>query len=241
MAKLCVNVDHVATVRQARMIDYPDPLEAALIAEAAGSVGITVHLREDRRHIQDRDVTRIRKAIATKLNLEMATAGEIVEIALKVRPFQVSFVPERRREITTEGGLDVTVRQKRLKAIIDRFRAKGIVVSLFVDPVADQVRAARDVGADAVELNTGAYSEATTKRRIAAELRKIDRAAALSERLSLVTHAGHGLNLSNVGPVAAIRVVDELNIGHSIVARSIMVGFFEAVREMIRAIEGAPG
>lgn len=239
MAKLCVNVDHVATVRQARMIDAPDPLEAAMIAEAAGAVGITVHLREDRRHIQDNDVARLRKAVKTKLNLEMATAPEIVEFALKTRPDQVTFVPERRREVTTEGGLDVTVRQRRLKKIIDRFRDKKIVVSLFIDPDADQIDAALALGAGAVELNTGQYSEARTKRAARSEMAKIKRAAARCAGHGLVTHAGHGLNLANVGPVAAIETVDELNIGHSIVGRAVMVGFAEAVKEMARAMKGA--
>lgn len=239
MAKLCVNVDHVATIRQARMIDYPDPLEAALIAERAGCVGITIHLREDRRHIQDHDVRRIRKAISTKLNLEMATSPEIVTFALKTKPDQVSFVPERRQEITTEGGLDVTVRQRKLRNSIASFQAKKIIVSLFIDPNLEQVRAAAGLGADAIELNTGQYSEAKTKRALASELRTIEKAAALAEKLAIVTHAGHGLNVANVGPVAAIGIIDELNIGHSIVARAIMIGFRAAVTEMIAAIRTA--
>ncbi len=236
MAQLCVNVDHVATVRQARMISSPDPLEAALIAETAGCAGITVHLREDRRHIQDHDVKRIRKSIKTKLNLEMATAKDIVEFAIKTRPDQVSFVPERRMEVTTEGGLDVTIRQKRLRGIIERFARKGIIVSLFIDPDPDQVRAAVDVGADAVEFNTGQYSLARTRRKLASELHKIDKAASLSATLDLATHAGHGLNVENVRPVASIEVIDELNIGHSIVGRALIVGFHAAVTEMIMAI-----
>jgi pyridoxine 5-phosphate synthase len=239
MARLCVNVDHVATVREARKIDMPDPLEAALIAEKAGCAGITVHLREDRRHIQDRDVRAIRGSIKTKLNLEMATAPEIVEFALRTRPDQVTFVPERRQEVTTEGGLDVTARQKRMRGIIDSFRAKGITVSLFIDPEPDQVRAAVDVGADAVELNTGQYSEAGAPRKLGSELKKIRKAARLSDDLSLVTHAGHGLNLANVEPIASIPVIEELNIGHSIVGRAIMVGFYAAVTEMRKAIRSA--
>lgn len=236
MADLCVNVDHVATVRQARGTVMPDPLEAALLAEKAGAVGITIHLREDRRHIQDADVHRIKRGISTKLNLEMAVSEEIIGIALAVKPYQVSLVPERRRELTTEGGLDVTRGQARLKKAIERFHAKKIVVSLFIDPEEAQALAALDLGADAVEFNTGAYSEAKTKRDASAEIKRIVKACALTEKIGLVTHAGHGLNTSNVGPVAAIPNVAELNIGHSIVARSIMVGFVPAVKEMIEAI-----
>jgi len=236
MAKLCVNVDHVATVRQARRIDYPDPLEAAIEAETAGACGITIHLREDRRHIQDRDVSRIKKAISTKLNLEMATADEIIDIALKTRPWQVTFVPERRQEITTEGGLDVTRRQKRMRSVIERFRKRRILVSLFIDPAPEQIRAAVSLGADAVEINTGQYSEAKTKKSLASELKKIKKAAALAEKLDITTHAGHGLNLKNVGPIAAIPNIEELNIGHSIVARALVVGMRGAVAEMMKAM-----
>lgn len=239
LAKLCVNVDHVATVRQARMIDMPDPLEAALLAEKARACGITIHLREDRRHIQDKDVYRIRKSISTKLNLEMAAAEEIIRIAHKVRPFQVTFVPERRKEITTEGGLDVTVRQRKLGKVIEGFKQKGVVVSLFIDPSPAQIRAAVDLGADAVELNTGQYSEVRTKRKQVSALQRIINAAELCESFSMTTHAGHGLNLSNVGPIAAIEYIEELNIGHSIVARAIMVGMRQAVLEMVKAIKKA--
>ncbi|VAX17561.1 Pyridoxine 5'-phosphate synthase [hydrothermal vent metagenome] len=236
MAKLCVNVDHVATVRQARRIDMPDPLEAALIAEKAGSAGITVHLREDRRHIQDRDVRAIKKAIKTKLNLEMAIVPEIVDFALKIRPDQVTFVPERRQEITTEGGLDVTVRQRKMRKIIESFRKKGITVSLFIDPDPRQIHASADLGADAIELNTGQYSQIKTGGKLKTELKKIEKAAMLSDSLSLVTHAGHGLNLNNIRPIASISVIEELNIGHSIIARAIMVGLAAAVTEMRKAI-----
>ncbi len=236
MAKLCVNVDHVATVRQARMITNPDPLEAALLAESAGAVGITIHLREDRRHIQDKDVPRIKKGINTKLNLEMALANEIVEIAHKVKPHQVTFVPEKRREITTEGGLDITKGRRKTKKIIDGFKDRKIVVSLFIDPDEDQIRVAHDLSADAIEINTGAYSEAGTKREIKSRLRKIEKGAILANNLGLATHAGHGLNVNNVGAIAAISTVEELNIGHSIVSRAIMIGFSSAVKEMIGAI-----
>ncbi|MDH5477830.1 MAG: pyridoxine 5'-phosphate synthase [Nitrospinota bacterium] len=237
MARLCVNVDHVATLRQARGVDYPDPLEAALLAEAAGCVGITVHLREDRRHIQDHDVARIKKRISTKLNLEMAAAPEIVEIAMKTRPWQVTFVPEKRKELTTEGGLNLTRNQKKLGLIIEGFKRKKIVVSLFIDPEEDATRRALELGADAVEFNTGRYCEAPNKKEQAHELAKVRSASALAARLGLTPHAGHGLNLDNVGPIASIAEIEELNIGHSIVTRAVMVGFAAAVEEMIEAME----
>lgn len=241
MADLCVNVDHVATVRQARKTVMPDPLEAATLAEKAGAVGITIHLREDRRHIQDADARRIKRGISTKLNLEMAASPEIIGIALAVKPFQVTLVPERRMELTTEGGLDVTRGKRRLKDVIEKFHAKKILVSLFIDPQEDQARSAVDAGADAVEFNTGAYSEAKTKRATGTEIKRLLRAAGLTEKIGLVTHAGHGLTVANVGPVAAIPNVEELNIGHSIVSRSIMVGMERATLEMIEAIRRAGG
>lgn len=241
MADLCVNVDHVATVRQARRTIMPDPFEAALLAEKAGAVGITIHLREDRRHIQDADVYRIKRGISTKLNLEMAASPEIIGVALAVKPFQVTLVPERRRELTTEGGLDVKRARAKLAGVIGKFHAKNILVSLFIDPEEDQSRASADVGADAVEFNTGAYSEAKTKRAVASEIKRLVKATCLTEKMGLVTHAGHGLTVANVGPVAAIPNVEELNIGHSIVSRSIMIGMERAVLEMIGAIRKAKG
>ncbi|MDH5638905.1 MAG: pyridoxine 5'-phosphate synthase, partial [Nitrospinota bacterium] len=215
--------------------------EAALLSEATGCVGITVHLREDRRHIQDGDVARIKKRISTKLNLEMAAAPEIVEIALKTRPWQVTFVPERRQEVTTEGGLNLARGRRKLGSIIERFKAKKILVSLFIDPDEDTTRTAADVGADAVEFNTGRYCEAKLRKERTAELKKIKAMSKLAGGLGLVPHAGHGLNLSNVAPIAAIAELDELNIGHAIVARAVMVGFSQAVVEMIEAIENAEG
>lgn len=241
MADLCVNVDHVATVRQARKSVMPDPFEAAVLSEKAGAVGITIHLREDRRHIQDADVYRIKSGISTKLNLEMAASPEIIGIAIAVKPFQVTLVPERRMELTTEGGLDVTRGKAKLAGVIEKFHAKKILVSLFIDPEEDQSRAAMDVGSDAVEFNTGAYSEAKTKRAVQSEIKRLAGACALTGKMGLVTHAGHGLTLANVAPVARIGNVVELNIGHSIVSRSIMVGMEQAVREMIEAIEKARG
>jgi pyridoxine 5-phosphate synthase len=239
MPTLGVNIDHVATLRQARMVDYPDPVEAALIAQTAGAQGITVHLREDRRHIQDHDLVRLKKAITAPMNLEMAPVDEMVAIALKIKPAQVTFVPEKRKEITTEGGLDVTRRQKNLSAIIDRFHAKKIVVSLFIDPDDRQIDAAKRLGADAIELNTAAYSEAKTISARNGELKKLTHAAAKAESLGMVCHAGHGLTIANVGPVAAIPNLGELNIGHSIVARAVIIGFAAAVSEMQDAINGA--
>lgn len=239
MADLCVNVDHVATVRQARKTIMPDPFEAALLAEKAGAVGVTIHLREDRRHIQDADVYRIKRGISTKLNLEMAASPEIIGIALAVKPFQVTLVPERRRELTTEGGLDVKRAKAKLAGVIEKFHSKKILVSLFIDPEEDQSRASADIGADAVEFNTGAYSEAKTKRAVQSEIKRLVKASALTGKMGLVTHAGHGLTVANVAPVAAIPNVEELNIGHSIVSRSIMVGMESAVKEMIEAIRKA--
>ncbi|GIW39713.1 MAG: pyridoxine 5'-phosphate synthase [Candidatus Binatia bacterium] len=238
MIRLGVNIDHVATVRQARRSTYPDILTAAALAERGGADGITVHLREDRRHIQDADVDALRRNVRTKLNLEMAPVPEMVEKACSVRPDDVCLVPERREELTTEGGLDVVGQRELLREVLRRLRATGIRVSLFVDPVPDQIRAARELEAEAVELHTGAYAEASGEQR-RHELERLRRAAAEARRLGLEVHAGHGLNLENVRPVAAIPEVVELNIGHSIVARALFVGLEEAVREMKVAIAAA--
>ena len=237
MPKLCVNVDHVATLRQARMIDRPDPVEAALIAEKAGAVGITVHLREDRRHIQDHDVKRLKKVISTRLNFEMAPVDQIIPIAHKIKPYQVMFVPERRQEITTEGGLDVTRGRKRLKRIIEDFQHRHIKVSLFIDPEPEQIKASADLGPDIIEFNTGAYSEAKTKRDFNARLKKIYAAVEYAETKSFLINAGHGLTTQNVGPIAAIPAIEELHIGHGIVCRAVIVGFHQAVKEILGAIK----
>ena len=237
MPKLCVNVDHVATIRQARMIDRPDPVEAALIAEKAGAVGITVHLREDRRHIQDHDLNRLKKAITTRLNFEMAPTPEIIKIAHKIKPYQVMFVPERRQEITTEGGLDVTRGGRRLKKVIADFKKRGIKVSLFIDPEQEQIDAASDLNADIIEFNTGAYSEAKTKRDLNARLKKIRNAVLHAGAKKFSINAGHGLNKENVGPIAAIPEISELHIGHGIVCRAVIVGFDKAVKEILIAIK----
>jgi len=237
MAKLGVNIDHVATLRQARFTTYPDVIEAAKICEKSGADGITVHLREDRRHIQERDVYLLRKIVRTKLNLEMALSDEIVEFALKVVPDEVCIVPERRRELTTEGGLDAWGEKGRLAGVVRRLKKKGILVSLFINAEPKQVRAAKEVGANCVELHTGAYAEAKSEKSRLRELKKLKQAGKLAVELGLRLNAGHGLNYDNVRPVARIPGVGDLNIGHSIISRSVFVGLAQAVREMKRLIE----
>ena len=237
MANLGVNIDHVATLRQARFTPYPDLIEAAKICEEVGADGITVHLREDRRHIQDRDVYTLRKIVKTKLNLEMAATRQMVEFASRVVPDEVCIVPEKRRELTTEGGLDVWGQRRRLVGVVKRLKKKGILVSLFVNPEPRQVRAAKEVGANCVELHTGAYAEAKVKRSRLKELRKLKQAGKLAVELGLRLNAGHGLNYENVRPVVEIPGVEDLNIGHSIICRSVFVGLAQAVREMKRLIK----
>lgn len=233
MLHLGVNVDHVATLRQARGTTYPDPLFAALIAEQAGADSITIHLREDRRHIQDRDVRMCKDALQTRLNLEMAATEEMVRIALEVRPPDVCLVPEKRTEVTTEGGLDVIGQQDSLKAICARLKEARIRVSLFIDPEPAQLEAAVRVGAPVVELHTGAYAE-TSGEQQARELKRIEVAARHAAKLGLTVHAGHGLHYHNVHPVAAIPEIVELNIGHAIVAHAVIHGLAPAVSEMKR-------
>jgi len=232
--RLFINIDHVATIRQARRADEPDPFEAALLCEDAGADGITAHLREDRRHIQDADIERIAAGVRTALNLEMALSEPILELALRLRPREVTIVPERREEVTTEGGLDVRHDPTRLARGVERLRTAGIRCSLFIDPDPDSVSRSYDAGADAIELHTGRYAhhpgDPTTVRAL------LD-AAAQGAKLGLAVHAGHGLTVRNVGPVAAIPEVEELNIGHSIVSRSVFVGIGEAVREMRNAMK----
>ena len=232
--RLGVNIDHVATLRQARGVDYPDPLEAARLALEGGADGITVHLREDRRHIQDADVERLRTALRTKLNLEMAVTEAMVAFALRVHPDDVCFVPERREELTTEGGLDVCGQLARVRDATARLADAGIRVSCFIDAVEAQVRASREAGAYAVELHTGDYANAGAAA--ARELDRIAGAARVVRALGLVLHAGHGLTLANVGAIAALPDMAELNIGHSIVARAVLVGMVAAVREMKAAL-----
>lgn len=232
MALLGVNIDHVATVRQARRTYEPDPVWAAALAELGGADGITVHVREDRRHIQDRDLRLLRETVTVKLNLEMACADEVVRIACDTRPPQATLVPESRQEITTEGGLDVVGQRAKVADAVRRLHDAGILVSLFLDADERQIEAGRDLGADAVELHTGQYALAAHGRPQDDELAKLVRGAAQIVACGMTLHAGHGLTYRNVRPVAAIAGMGELNIGHSIVARALMVGFQAAVREM---------
>jgi len=239
MLKLGVNIDHVATLRQARHTPYPDLLAAARAAERGGADGITVHLREDRRHIQDRDVEVLRAGIGTKLNLEMAATDEMVRIACAARPADVCLVPERREELTTEGGLDVAGQLTALASAVAHLRDAGIRVSLFVDPDALQVAAAVRLHADAIELHTGTYAEAHAPAVREAELARVRLAADRAHAAGLIVNAGHGLTLDNVGPIAAVPELHELNIGHAIVADALFVGLEEAVRRMQARLRAA--
>lgn len=236
MARLGVNVDHVATVRQARGTNEPDPVTAAALAELAGAEGITVHLREDRRHIQDRDVEILRQTVQSRLNLEMAATDEMVAIALHLRPDCVTLVPEKRQELTTEGGLDVLGQSEHLRPRIAAMQAVGIVVSLFVDPERKQIEAASHVGADFIEIHTGCYCEAGNAERQALELAKIAEAIRVGKQCGLGVNAGHGLNYRNIAPIVALGGIEEYNIGHSIVSRAVLVGMERAVREMVELI-----
>jgi len=232
MPELGVNIDHVATVRQARQTNEPDPVWAAVMAELGGADGITLHLREDRRHIQDRDLKILRQTVTVKLNLEMACEEEILRIACRVKPDQATLVPERREEITTEGGLDVVGNRQRVATTCEKLKRSGVSVSLFLDPVEEQIAAAAALGADAVELHTGQYALAPPGEKRRRELEILKAMGSQVRELGMALHAGHGLTYRNVVPVAAIEGMHELNIGHSIVARALMVGFQTAVREM---------
>lgn len=239
MARLGVNIDHVATLRQARGGTEPDPVAAAAMAELAGADGITIHLREDRRHIQDRDLRILRQTVQTRLNLEMAATDEMVAIALSVMPEAVTLVPEKRAELTTEGGLDVRIHHEALRQAIEKLQAGGIIVSLFIDPDPDQIKAANKVGADYIEIHTGAFAEAATWKEEEQELIKIENAVKLARKLDLGVNAGHGLNYVNVKKVAAIGGIEEFNIGHSIMSRAILVGLDRAVRDMSELVRYA--
>ena len=230
--RLAVNIDHIATLREARKGHEPEPLAAAVLAEMAGAQGITVHLRGDRRHIQDRDVELLRKSIATRLNVEMAATDEMAAIAARFMPYQVTLVPERPQELTTEGGLDVVTHATEIDSFIRRMHDSGVQVSIFLDPELAQVHKARSVGADAIEINTGRYAEASGAEAIA-ELQRIHEAARAGAAAELEILAGHGLNYVNVIPIAAIREIVELNIGHSIISRASLVGMDRAVRDMV--------
>ncbi len=240
--RLYVNLDHVATIREARKTDEPDPVRAAVLAELGGAQAITVHLREDRRHIKDRDVLLLLQTVRTGVNLELAVEEAILDFALEHRPMQATLVPERREEITTEGGLDLSGggRRRAVAEAVSRLRAAGIRTSLFIDPEATAIRASQELGADAIELHTGEYANAAGERR-AEQVRRLGEAAALGVELGLAVHAGHGLTYENVIPVASIPEIEELNIGHSVVSRAVFVGMERAVREMLELVQRAAG
>jgi len=238
MSFLCVNIDHIATLREARGEEEPDPLEAARLAEKAGAHGITVHLREDRRHIQDHDVFALRKMVETKLNLEMAATPEMVKIALKVKPDQVTLVPEKRQEVTTEGGLNLKTNPTRFQKAIDRLQAKGIPVSLFIGPEPSTIQMSARMGATFIEIHTGEYSRAfRLKGNVQEEFLAVAAGARLGRSLGLKVHAGHGLTYQNVKLIAALPEIEDLNIGHNIVARASMVGLERAVKEMLALLK----
>ena len=234
--RLAVNVDHVATLRQARGGNEPDPVEAALVAERAGSEGVVCHLREDRRHIQDDDVRRLRAKIVTRLDLEMAAVDEIIQFAREVVPDLATLVPERRQELTTEGGLDVRAHLEHITAVVLQLHEKGIEVSLFVDPVPHQIEAAKASGADKIEIHTGEYANARNDSDRRRHLRQIAEIAELGKRLGLGVNAGHGLNYENVLPIVRIPHIEEISIGHAIVARAIFAGMERAVGEMVKLV-----
>lgn len=233
-----MNIDHVATLRQARKTFEPDPVSAAILCQLAGAEGIVVHLREDRRHIQDRDLDILREVIRIKLNLEMAATEEMIEVACRVKPDQVTLVPERRQEITTEGGLDVLSQVDSLRKAVGRLKKEGMVVSLFINPDPAQIQASAQVGTDAVELHTGEYANAEGEKKLSEELAKLREGVKLAKELNLVVHAGHGLTYQNVRRVAAIKGIEELNIGHTIISRAVLVGLDKAVREMLALVRG---
>jgi pyridoxine 5-phosphate synthase len=239
--RLYVNIDHVATVRQARRTDEPDPARAAVLAELGGAHGITVHLREDRRHIQDRDVSLLMETVRTGVNLELAASSEILEVACDLVPVQATLVPEKREEITTEGGLNLT-RQESIPPLAEavaRLKERGVRTSLFVDPNLESLKVSRDLGADAVELHTGEYANARGEGR-GREVARLAEMARRGREMGLAVHAGHGLTYENVLPVAAIQEIEELNIGHSIISRAVFVGLERAVRDMLELIRRAP-
>jgi pyridoxine 5-phosphate synthase len=238
MIELGVNIDHVATVRQARRTYEPDPVWAAVEAELGGADGITVHLREDRRHINDRDVRLLRQSVQCKLNLEMSLAVEIVAIAAEIKPDQATLVPERREEVTTEGGLDLTCQPERFAQVVEQLQHAGVFISAFIDPDEQQIERAAQLGFNAVELHTGEYANARGEEQ-ASQLHRIERAGQMVRQRGLRLHAGHGLNYRNVAPVARLPVMAELNIGHAIVSRAIFVGLRQAVREMKQVLEQA--
>lgn len=236
--RLSVNIDHSATLRQARLSTEPDPVTIAMMAELAGADGITAHLREDRRHVQDRDIHLLRRMVKTELNLEMAPTKEMLGIALEVKPDLVTLVPEKREELTTEGGLDVVTLRDKLKSYVATLKDIGIRVNLFIEPRPDVIKACHKIDSSGVELHTGLYANAADEKTKALELKKLTDASIMSKRLNLNVHAGHGLDYRNIKPILAIEEIEELAIGYSILARSVHVGIDSAVREMIKAIRG---
>lgn len=236
MVKLGVNIDHVATLREARKLFYPDPIEAARICERAGCDSIVCHLREDRRHIKDDDVRRLRKAVTTRLNLEMSINKEIVGIACRIRPDQATLVPEKRKELTTEGGLDVVKYKKDISRVIRALAGSGIETSLFIDPARSQIEASRDAGARIVELHTGEYADAKNSSLREKKFECIKKAVEYAASLGLEVNAGHGLNYDNTKRIAGIKGINELNIGHSIVARAVLAGMYVAVKDMLELL-----
>jgi len=239
MKKLGVNIDHIATIRQARRGEKPDPVYAAVICELAGCDSIVCHLREDRRHIQDRDVYLLKKVVKTRLNLEMALAEEIIKIALDVKPDQVTLVPEKREELTTEGGLDVVKNFEKIKNSVKRFKDAGIKVSLFIEPDEKQILTSKEAGADFIELHTGRYADAKTEEEAVAELQKISKATEYGLSIGIRVNAGHGLDYHNTADICRIKGIEELNIGYSIIGRAVFVGLERAVKEMLEIIRRA--
>lgn len=239
MPKLGVNIDHVATLRQARKGVSPDPIQAALACEKAGADSIVAHLREDRRHIQDADIIQLRKIIKTSLNLEMSTSPDIINLAIKIKPHQVTLVPEKRRELTTEGGLNVVENFSKIKNTIRRLSEKKIPVSLFIDPHKKQILAAKKTGACSIEIHTGTYANAKTLLAKQSELKKIKNAAQLASEIGLIVHAGHGLNYTNIKKISEIHSISEFNIGHSIIAQATFTGLEKAVKDMLRLIQSS--
>ncbi len=239
MPQLAINVDHIATIREARGTNEPDPVTAAAICELAGARGIVVHLREDRRHIQERDIQILRQTIKTKLNLEMAAAKEIINIALELKPDLITLVPEKRKELTTEGGLDIIANEKKLKKVIEKMTNAGIPVSIFIDPDPSQIEAAVEVGATFIELHTGRYCDAANEKEQQQEFNLIEQSAELAFEAGLRVNAGHGLDYRNTARIAALPTIEELSIGHSVISRAVLVGLEQAVREMLDIIRGA--
>jgi len=239
MIKLGVNVDHVATLRQLRKGKTPDPIEAAILCELAGCDSIVCHLREDRRHIQERDLFLLKEVIKTKLNLEMALSEDIIQIALKVKPHQVTIVPEKREELTTEGGLDVKTNIKRIKEVIKLFKKENIKVSLFIEPDFEQIEYSKEAEVDFIEIHTGKYAECVLEEDLYKELNKIKKSTEYAISIGLKVNAGHGLDYKNVIPICQIKGIEELNIGYSIVGRSVFVGIYQAVKEMIELIRNS--